>query len=132
MCAVLGTRKKVIGMSESARSVLKHLYKEGRMTEEQYKKIDSNLKEPQWISCSDMLPKENICDDGYVEPSDYVLVFSDHGAYGVSRYWGNRRTKRRILAVFQIGWIWNGKYRILLHGCHFRNRIRKKATRSDP
>ena len=94
MCAVLGTRKKVIGMSESARSILKHLYKEGRMTEEQYKKIDSNLKEPQWISCSDMLPKENICDDGYVEPSDYVLVFSDHGAYGVSRYWGNRRTKK--------------------------------------
>ncbi len=32
-------------MSESARSVLKHLYKEGRMTEEQYKKIDRNLKE---------------------------------------------------------------------------------------
>jgi hypothetical protein len=32
-------------MSESARSILKHLYKEGRMTEEQYKKIDRNLKE---------------------------------------------------------------------------------------
>jgi len=32
-------------MSESARSVLKHLYKEGRMTEWQYEKIDRNLKE---------------------------------------------------------------------------------------
>ena len=32
-------------MSESARSVLKHLYKEGRMTEEQFQKIDRNLKE---------------------------------------------------------------------------------------
>lgn len=32
-------------MSESARSILKHLYQEGRMTEEQYKKIDRNLKD---------------------------------------------------------------------------------------
>lgn len=45
-------------MSESARSVLKHLYKEGRMTEEQYQKIDRNLKEPQWIPCSERLPEE--------------------------------------------------------------------------
>lgn len=48
----------------------------------------------EWIPCSERLPKENICDDGYVEPSDYVLVFGDHGNYGVSRYWGNRRTKK--------------------------------------
>lgn len=34
-------------MSESARSILKHLYKEGRMTEEQYKKIDRNLRSSQ-------------------------------------------------------------------------------------
>lgn len=33
-------------MSESARSILKHLYEEGRMTEYQYQKIDRNLKEP--------------------------------------------------------------------------------------
>lgn len=46
-------------MSESARSVLKHLYKEGRMTEAQYEKIDRNLKEqPQWIPCYKRLPKE--------------------------------------------------------------------------
>ena len=32
-------------MSESARSILKHLYKEGRMTQAQYEKIDRNLKE---------------------------------------------------------------------------------------
>ena len=48
----------------------------------------------EWISCSERLPEENICDDGYVEPSDYVLVFGDHGNYGVSRYWGNRKTKK--------------------------------------
>lgn len=54
------------------------------------------LKEqrPQWIPCSERLPKENICDDSYVEPSDYVLVFGDQGDYGVSRYWGNRISKK--------------------------------------
>lgn len=30
----------------SARTILKHLYEEGRMTEAQYHKIDRNLKEP--------------------------------------------------------------------------------------
>ena len=40
----------------SARSVLKHLYEEGRMTFAQYEKIDRNLKEPkqgEWIDISD-------------------------------------------------------------------------------
>lgn len=47
-------------MSESARSILKHLYKEGRMTEEQYQKIDRNLKgQPQWIPCSERLPEKD-------------------------------------------------------------------------
>lgn len=32
-------------MSESARSILKHLYEQGRMTEWQYEKIDRNLKD---------------------------------------------------------------------------------------
>ena len=54
-------------MSESARSILKHLYKEGRMTEEQYHKIDRNLKEqPQWIPCTDRLPEKT----GYYLVSD--------------------------------------------------------------
>ncbi len=47
----------------------------------------------QWTPCRDRLPEEHLCDDGYVEPSDYVLVWGDHGNYGVSRYWGNRRSK---------------------------------------
>lgn len=46
-----------------------------------------------WISVDKELPKENVWDDGYVEPSDYVLVFGDCGEYGVSRYWGNRKSK---------------------------------------
>lgn len=48
---------------------------------------------PKWISVDKELPKENVWDDGYVEPSDYVLVFGDCGEYGVSRYWGNRKSK---------------------------------------
>lgn len=51
------------------------------------------LEQTRWIPVSERLPKEFICDDGYVEPSDYVLVWGDHGNYGVSRYWGNRRSK---------------------------------------
>ena len=47
-----------------------------------------------WISCSERLPKEKVCDDGYVEPSDAVLVFTKYGSCKVSRYWGNRRNKR--------------------------------------
>ena len=66
--------------------------------EEQYRKgLEKGLEERlhgEWVSCSERLPEENICDDGYVEPSDYVLVFGDHGEYGVSRYWGNRKTKK--------------------------------------
>ena len=50
-------------------------------------------KQTRWIPVSERLPEEGICDDGYVEPSDYVLVWGDHGNYGVSRYWGNRKTK---------------------------------------
>ena len=50
-------------------------------------------QKPKWILCSEKFPKEHLCDDGYVEPSDYVLVWGDHRDYGVSRYWGNRRSK---------------------------------------
>ena len=46
-----------------------------------------------WIPVSERLPKENTLDDGYVEPTDYVLVWGDHGNYGVSKYLGNRKSK---------------------------------------
>ena len=66
------------------------------------KEIQDNLDEilkihkaeqTRWIPVSARLPEEYICDDGFVEPSDYVLVRGDHGNYGVSRYWGNRKSK---------------------------------------
>ena len=51
------------------------------------------IEQTRWIPVSERLPEEFICDDGYIEPSDYVLVWGDHGNYGVSRYWGNRKSK---------------------------------------
>ncbi len=47
----------------------------------------------QWIPVSEKLPKEHVGEDGYVEPSKYVLVIDDYKNYGISRYWGNRRSK---------------------------------------
>ena len=60
-------KKKVKRMSESARSVLKHLYKEGRMTEEQYQKIDRNLKDRPhgtWENCGGIFcARCSVCKD---------------------------------------------------------------------
>lgn len=67
----------------SARTILKHLYKEGRMTEAQYQKIDRNLKEPQWIPCSERLPKAG----EYVgNVAKYYLVQNEYGDMLVARY----------------------------------------------
>ena len=46
-----------------------------------------------WIPVSERLPEERFLDDGYVEPSDFVLVYGNHGSYGISRFWGNRQSK---------------------------------------
>ena len=42
------------------------------------------------IPCSERLPEEHICEDGYVEPSEYCLVY-ENGNYAISRYWKNRK-----------------------------------------
>lgn len=47
-----------------------------------------------WIPCSKKLPEEDVLEDGYVEPSEAVLVLTKYNSYKVSRYWGNRRNKR--------------------------------------
>ena len=54
----------------------------------------SKMETVGWISCSERLPSEKDYDDGYVEPSDDVLVFTKYGSCKVSRYWGNRRNQR--------------------------------------
>ena len=49
--------------------------------------------EPHWIPVEQALPEENYLDDGYVEPSQPVLVYMSYHCYKVSRYWGHRKTK---------------------------------------
>ena len=66
---------------------------EFRQLAEWLKELKQLREQTKWIPVSERLPKEHLCDDGYVEPSDYVLVWGDRGNYGVSRYWGNRRSK---------------------------------------
>lgn len=46
-----------------------------------------------WHKVEDGLPKEHICEDGYVEPSESVLVMLNNGEQEVARFWGNRRNK---------------------------------------
>ena len=53
--------------------------------------VDSN--EPHWIPVKQDLPKENYLADGYVEPSQYVLVCMNYHICKVSRYWGHRKSK---------------------------------------
>ena len=48
---------------------------------------------PHWIPVEHDLPKENYLDDGYVEPSQPVLVYMNYHAYKISRYWGHRKSK---------------------------------------
>jgi len=65
------------------------------------KKAIEKLKvEPEWTSVAEKLPKEHICEDGYVQPSKYVLVIDNYGNYGISRYWGNRRSKPSCAFTF--------------------------------
>ena len=53
--------------------------------------VDSN--EPHWIPVTERLPEENYLDDGYVEPSQPVLVYMSYHTCKISRYWGNRKSK---------------------------------------
>lgn len=49
--------------------------------------------EPHWIPVTERLPKENYLDDGYVEPSQPVLVYMNYHTCKISRYWGHRKSK---------------------------------------
>ena len=44
-------------------------------------------QEPRWIPVSERLPEENICDDGYHEPSELILAYMKSGEMHVARYW---------------------------------------------
>ena len=47
-----------------------------------------------WTPVSESFPKEHICDDGYVEPSETVLVQLNNGEMKTSRYWGSRESRK--------------------------------------
>ena len=49
--------------------------------------------EPHWIPVTERLPEENYLDDGYVEPSQPVLVYMSYHTCKISRYWGHRKSK---------------------------------------
>ena len=44
-----------------------------------------------WIPVSESFPKEHVYDDGYIEPSETVLVQLNNDEMKTSRYWGSRR-----------------------------------------
>lgn len=47
----------------------------------------SERPQGEWIPASERLPEENVCDDGYHEPSKWVLVQTSGGQMYTSRYW---------------------------------------------
>ena len=47
-----------------------------------------------WTPVSESFPKEDIYDDGYVEPSETVLVQLNNGEMKTSRYWGSRESRK--------------------------------------
>lgn len=50
-----------------------------------------SVTEDNWIPVSKELPKEHICDDGYHEPSERVLVQTKGGVMYTSRYWSRNK-----------------------------------------
>ena len=54
---------------------------------EAFDQVNNMSSVPRWIPVSERLPQEHICDDGYHEPSDYVLVYMESGLMHVSRWW---------------------------------------------
>lgn len=87
------TNEEAIKILKGIEMVGGSLPEDGDLIEEALLMAIKALEQTRWIPVTERLPEEFICDDGYVEPSDYVLVWGDHGNYGVSRYWGNRKTK---------------------------------------
>ena len=54
----------------------------------------------EWIPCSERLPVEFETRDGYIEPSDHVLIQDDCENLFVSRYWGHRITRQENGSVW--------------------------------
>ena len=55
---------------------------------------DTARPQGEWILVSERMPKENICEDGYHEPSKHVLVQARNGSMHITRYW--TRDKKNV------------------------------------
>jgi len=49
------------------------------------------IKHLTWIPVTKELPKEHLCDDGWYDPSDYVIICSTSGLQYISRCWKHRK-----------------------------------------
>lgn len=58
------------------------------LTTAHYMAIEALKTQPKWIPVEERLPEEHECIDGYMEPSESVLVQLSNGSMRVSRYWG--------------------------------------------
>lgn len=56
--------------------------------------VELGRSQDEWIPASERLPEENICDDGYHEPSKWVLVQARNGHMYTTRYW--TRDKKNV------------------------------------
>lgn len=66
---------------------------DGHTEEDAETRLMSLNPEPHWISVTERLPEEKYLDDGYVEPSQHVLIYMSYQTCKVSRYWGHRKSK---------------------------------------
>ena len=58
------------------------------------KALPSVTPATKWTPVSESFPKEHIYDDGYVEPSETVLVQLNNGEMKTSRYWGSKESRK--------------------------------------
>ena len=58
------------------------------------KDLPSVTPATKWTPVSESFPKEHIYDDGYVEPSETVLVQLNNGEMKTSRYWGSKESRK--------------------------------------
>lgn len=89
-CVSRAELKKWLDMNFSFGGALRKLELFDRLDKE-LPSVTPTLK---WIPVSESFPKEHICDDGYVEPSETVLVQLNNGEMKTSRYWGSRESRK--------------------------------------
>ena len=67
---------------------------EFKQLEKWLKELKQLREQTRWIPVSESFPKEHVCDDGYIEPSETVLVQLNNDEMKTSRYWGSRESRK--------------------------------------